>query len=156
MQTWHKQYGDVFTIRMGSKYMVVICSDKVQATEKRERLWAVFCLWVRRVLWKTLWASVTSSSASRGGDVAVDVFNINQPSLPISLLTKFCSCVYFCPYSHFNCISFHNSPDNSPLSLSVLPVLFLPYWSFQLYISLWKSHPWYNPLWLTGLKAPTN
>ena len=32
-----------------------------------------------------------------------------------------------------------NSPDNSPLSHSVLPVLFLPYWSFQLYISLWKS-----------------
>ena len=26
-----------------------------------------------------------------------------------------------------------NSPDNSPLSHSVLPVLFLPYWSFQLY-----------------------
>ena len=32
-----------------------------------------------------------------------------------------------------------NSPDNSPLSHSVLPVLILPYWSFQLYISLWKS-----------------
>ena len=33
-----------------------------------------------------------------------------------------------------------NSPDNSPLSHhSVLPVLFLPYWSFQLSISLWKS-----------------
>ena len=54
MQTWHKQYGDVFTINMGSKYMVVICSYKVQATEKRERLWAVFCLCVCRVLWKTL------------------------------------------------------------------------------------------------------
>ena len=33
------------------------------------------------------------------------------------------------------------------LSHSVLPVLFLPIWSFQLYISLWKSlSPWYNPL----------
>ena len=32
-----------------------------------------------------------------------------------------------------------NSPDNSSLSHSVLPVLFLPYVSFQLYISLWKS-----------------
>ena len=33
-----------------------------------------------------------------------------------------------------------NSPDISPLSHSVLLVfLFLPYWSFQLYISLWKS-----------------
>ena len=29
-----------------------------------------------------------------------------------------------------------NSPDNSPLSHSVLLVLFLPYWSFRLYISL--------------------
>ena len=32
-----------------------------------------------------------------------------------------------------------NSPDNSPFSHSLLPVLSLPYWSFQLYISLWKS-----------------
>ena len=30
-------------------------------------------------------------------------------------------------------------PDNSPFSHSVLPVLCLPYWSFQLYISFWKS-----------------
>ena len=32
-----------------------------------------------------------------------------------------------------------NSPDNFPLSHPVLPVIFLPYWSFQLYTSLWKS-----------------
>ena len=32
-----------------------------------------------------------------------------------------------------------NSPDNYPLSHSVLRVLSLPYWSFQLYVSLWKS-----------------
>ena len=32
-----------------------------------------------------------------------------------------------------------NSPDNTPLSHSVLPVLFVPYRSFQLYISLRKS-----------------
>ena len=50
-----------------------------------------------------------------------------------------------------------NSSDNSPISYSVLPVLFLPFWSFQLCISLWSlPHPWYNPLWLTGLKATTN
>ena len=42
-------------------------------------------------------------------------------------------------------VLFHsiNSPNNSPLSHSVLPVLFLPflllpYWPFELYISLWK------------------
>ena len=32
-----------------------------------------------------------------------------------------------------------NSPETSPLSHSVLPVSFLPYESFQLYISLRKS-----------------
>ena len=65
---------------------------------------------------------------------------------------------------------FHSisSPDNSPLSHSVLPVLFLPYTLFFRsyfcltgpfnYISLYKSlrQPWFNPLWLTGLKTPTN
>ena len=36
--------------------------------------------------------------------------------------------------------AFHsiNSPDSTPLSHSVFPVLFLPYWSFQLYPSLVK------------------
>ena len=29
LQKWRKQHGDIFTIRMGSKYMVVICSYKV-------------------------------------------------------------------------------------------------------------------------------
>ena len=32
-----------------------------------------------------------------------------------------------------------NSPDNSPFSHSVRPVLFMSYWSFQLYTSLQKS-----------------
>ena len=32
-----------------------------------------------------------------------------------------------------------NSPSNSLFSDSVLPVLSLPYWSFLLYVSLWKS-----------------
>ena len=75
--------------------------------------------------------TVPANSPLRGGDVAVYVFDINQPSL----LTPFyfCSCVYF-----FLALSavFHsiNFPDNSPLSHSLLPVLFLLYWSFQLYI----------------------
>ena len=34
---------------------------------------------------------------------------------------------------------FMHSPDNTPLSHSVFPVLILPYWSFQLYVSLRKS-----------------
>ena len=42
-----------------------------------------------------------------------------------------------------------NSPDNSPFSHAVLLVLFLPYWSFQLYISLWKSPSAPSPSGLT-------
>ena len=34
-----------------------------------------------------------------------------------------------------------NSPDNSPLSHSVLAVLSLPHWSFQLYVSLRETLP---------------
>ena len=45
---------------------------------------------------------------------------------------SFCSCVYFCLYGPFNCILFHNCPHNSSLLRSVLPVLILPYLSFQL------------------------
>ena len=67
----------------------------------------------------------------------VYVLDMNQPSLP----TPFYSLLLF--ISVFMALStvFHslNSPDNFVLSHSVLPVLFLPYWSFQLKISLWKS-----------------
>ena len=63
--------------------------------------------------------------------------DINQPNLPTPFL--FCSCVCFCLYGPFNCISFHKfSPKLYAFSLSSSN-LFLPYWSFQLYISLWKS-----------------
>ena len=77
---------------------------------------------------------VSVGSPSRGGDVLVYVFDINQPSLP----TPFYSVLV--PISVFITLSsvFHsiNSPENSPLSQSLLSVLILPYWSFQLYISL--------------------
>ena len=76
---------------------------------------------------------VTRGSPSRGGDVVVHVFDINQPSLP----TPFYSVLV--PISVFMALStvFHsiNSPDNSPFSHSVLVVQVLPYRSFQLYIS---------------------
>ena len=66
----------------------------------------------------------------------------------------FCSCVCFSPYALLTVFHSINSPDNSPFSHSVVSVLLLPYWSFQLKISLYKSlpQPWYNPSWLTGLK----
>ena len=64
-----------------------------------------------------------------------------QRNRPIELAHSFlfCSCVYFCLFGPFNCISFHKSSDNSPFSHSVFPVLSLPYLSFQLNSSLWKS-----------------
>ena len=48
---------------------------------------------------------VPTGSPSHGEVVTVYVYDINQPSLPTSFL--FCSCVYFCLYGPFSCISFH-------------------------------------------------
>ena len=79
---------------------------------------------------------VLASSYSRGGDVTVSVKIINQPSLPSPFLLFLC---LFLSYGPFNYISFQVSPENSPFSHSVLPVLSLPNWSFQLNVSLWKS-----------------
>ena len=77
-------------------------------------------------------------SPSRGGDVVVYVKDTDQPSLPtpffILVLCLFPSFVALSTVFHFI-----NSPDNSPLSHSVLPVLILFYWPFQLCISLRKS-----------------
>ena len=70
-------------------------------------------------------------------DVAVYVFDINQPSLPTPFYFVLVSVSVFMALSTV----FHSldSPSNSPLSHSIFLVLFLPYWSFQLYISLRKS-----------------
>ena len=58
-----------------------------------------------------------AGSPSRGGDVTVYVFDINKPSLPTPFV--FCSCVFFCLYGPFNCISFHKfSRQLSAFSLS--------------------------------------
>ena len=92
---------------------------------------------------------------SCGGDVIVYVFDINQTELAHSLL--FCSCVCFCLYCPFNCISF--------LKFSQRLCFLTPFfWSYFCligpfnYISLYESllQPCFNPLWLTGLKASTN
>ena len=63
---------------------------------------------------------VPASSSSRGGDVAVYVFDINQPSLPTPFHYVLVSISVFMALSTV----FHsiNAPDNSPLSHSVLPV----------------------------------
>ena len=68
---------------------------------------------------------VPTGSSSHGGDVAVYVFYVNL----LNLSTPFYSVLVF--ISHFMALStvFHyiNSPDNSPLSHSVLSVFFLSY-----------------------------
>ena len=51
----------------------------------------------------------------------------------------FCSCVYFSLMALSAIFHSVNSPNSSLISHSVIPALFLPCWSFQLYISLWKS-----------------
>ena len=71
-------------------------------------------------------------SPSCSGGVAVYVFDINQLSLPNPFSSVLVSVSVFMALSTvFHSINF---PDNSPLSHSVLLVLFLLYWSFQLYI----------------------
>ena len=77
---------------------------------------------------------VPADSPSHGGGVPVDVFNIGQPSLPTPFYSVHVSVSVFLALSTI--FHFINSPDDSPLSRSVLPVSFLPHWSFQLYISL--------------------
>ena len=67
----------------------------------------------------------TVPTRSRGGDVAVYVFDIHQPSLPF---VSFCFVCLFVLVSVSVLMAlstvFHsiNSPDNSPFSHSVLPV----------------------------------
>ena len=75
---------------------------------------------------------VPAGSPSPGGNVAVYVSDINQLSLPTPCYSVL---VYVSIFTALSAV-FHsmNSPDNSLLSHSVLLVLFLPYWFFQLNI----------------------
>ena len=99
---------------------------------------------VQAARWRTLFCFVLFCVRSLGltftwwgWDVAAYVFTISQPSLP----TPFYSVLVTVSVCMALSTVFHSitSPDNSAFSHSVLPVSFLPYWSFQLYISLWKS-----------------
>ena len=106
--------------------------------------------------------SVPTGSPSRGGDVAVYVFDINQPSLPTPffIILLFCSCVYFCSYLPFNCISFHKvSWQLSAFSLwssGLISALFKLLVLSIIYLYKSLPQPWYNLVWFNGLKAPNN
>ena len=79
---------------------------------------------------------VPASSPSRGGDVAVYIKDINQPILPTPFYSALVSVSVFMVLSTV----FHsiNSPNNSLLSHSVLPVLFCLIGPFN-YMSLYES-----------------
>ena len=81
-------------------------------------------------------SEVPTDSPLRAGDVAVYVFDLSQPNLPTPFCSVLVSVFVFIALSTV----FHSiySPDNSSLSHPVLPALFLPYWSFQPYISLYE------------------
>ena len=68
-------------------------------------------------------------SPSRGGDVTVYVYDVPTPfnSFLVSISVFMALSTVF---------HFINPPENSPFSQIVLPVLSLPYWSFQLIVSL--------------------
>ena len=69
-------------------------------------------------------------SPSRGGNVAVYVFDTNQPSLPFPFHSVLVSIYVF--MALLTVLHSINSPDNSPFSHSVLPVLSLSHRSFQI------------------------
>ena len=97
---------------------------------------------------------VPAGSPSHSRDVAVYIFFLHKPAkLAHSFL--FWSCIYFCLYGPFNCISFNKFSQQLPTFS--LCSSFCLIGSFN-YTSLYENllQPWYNPLWLTGLKTPTN
>ena len=69
-----------------------------------------------------------------GEDATVYVCDTNQPIFPTPFYSVLLSIFVFMALSTVS-LSI-NSPNHSPFSHSVLPVLSVPYWSFQLYISL--------------------
>ena len=77
---------------------------------------------------------VPTGSPSSGGDVVVYVKDINQSSMPTPFYSVLVSVPIFTTLSaEFYSI---NCSNNYSLSHSVLLFLFLPYWSFHLYVSI--------------------
>ena len=90
-------------------------------------------------------------SPSRGGDVTVEVPDKNQPSLPHAFYCVLVSVSVFMALSTvFRSI---NSPDNSPLSHSVLISALLILSTIYLFMKISLSP---DVMWLNGLKALTN
>ena len=99
-----------------------------------------------------VFVKVPSGSPSRGGDVT---FFVGHKSTKLAHSFLFGSFVCFFLYGPFNCISFHKFSPKTPLSHFLLHIFFCLIGPFN-YISFYESlpQPWYNPLWLSRLKAP--
>ena len=82
-------------------------------------------------------STVPMDSPSHGGHLMVYVYDTNQ----LSLTTPFSSVLVFVSVFMVLSTVFHSviSPNNSPLSHSVLLALSQPDWSFELYVSLLTS-----------------
>ena len=117
----------------------------------------VFQMMTRNVKWtRTMNHSdqVHTGSPSHGGNVAIYVFDVKQPSLPTPFYSfLLCVSVFMALSAVFHSI---NSPNNSTFSLFYRSYFCLI--GLFSHKSLYESlpQPRYNPLWLTGLKAPTN
>ena len=100
--------------------------------------------------------NVSSGSPSRGGDVAVYVFDINQPSLPTPFSSVVVSVSVFMALSTlFHFINFPPKLPACSLSSFGLISALLVLSTIHLFMKV-SPNLVYNPLWLTGLKAPTN
>ena len=80
---------------------------------------------------------VPAGLPSGGWDVVVYVKDVNQPSSSTPFYSVLVSiCVFLAHSTVLHSVDFHDDPL---LSHSVLLVLFLPYWSIQLYIYIFMK-----------------
>ena len=125
----------------------------------------------RRLCWPLLFSFsiILSSDVSKPGRVGRlrgliftcwgccgKCLDLNQPTLSTPFLFR--SRVCFRLYDPFNCISFHTlSRQLSAFSLCSSGLIFASL-ALSTIIPLYEGllQPWYYPVWLTGLKTPTN
>ena len=100
--------------------------------------WHVLNYQLLNLLMLLLLFFVHAGSPSRGGDVAVSVFDINQPSLPTSFYSVLVPVSAF--MAHPTVFLSIYSPDNPPFSHSVLLVFICLIGPFN-YTSLYERLP---------------
>ena len=111
-----------------------VCTHNISYTYRHSAF--TLLLWVKSFLHHFL-VLVTPRSHLHVVGMSRFTSGINQPSLPTPCYSVLVSVSLFVALSTL----FHsiNSPANSLFSHFVCPALSLPYWPFQLAVSLWKS-----------------